>query len=51
MRIQTLEREDLMSSMILDNLFKIIMIKVDDIFANNQKVINKALEQQKFQVK
>ncbi|CDW79204.1 UNKNOWN [Stylonychia lemnae] len=45
------EKPDVMPAFILDYLFKIIMMKVDDIIQNNQRVINQAIEMQKFQVK
>lgn len=39
MRIQSHEESDITSSLIIDYLFKIMMIKVDEILANNNKII------------
>lgn len=43
--------EDIVPTFIIDNLFKIIMIKVDEIIQNNKRVIDNAVELQKYQVK
>eukprot|EP00347_Sterkiella_histriomuscorum_P013017 403366332 len=43
--------QDSIPAFALDNLFKIVMMKIDDIIQNNRRVIDKAIEMQQFQVK
>jgi hypothetical protein len=51
MRISSRDQDDVISSFIIDYLFKIMMIKVDEILANNNRIISKAIEDQKYIVK
>lgn len=44
------EKKDIVGSMFIDNLFKAILIKVDDIMQNNERVIADAVQMQKFQI-
>jgi len=39
MRISSRDQDDVISSFIIDYLFKIMMIKVDEILANNNRII------------
>jgi len=47
MRIQSKDHNDIVSSLITDHLFKIMLMKVDEILANNHKIIQVAIEDQK----
>ena len=44
MRIQHKDQGDIVSSLITDHLFKIMLLKVDEILANNHRVIHTAIE-------
>jgi len=44
MRIQSKDNSDIVSSLITDHLFKIMLMKVDEILANNHKIIQVAVE-------
>jgi len=39
MRIQSRDQKDLTSTLISDYLFKIMMIKIDEIIANNKRMV------------
>ena len=45
MRIQSRDQKDLTSSLISDYLFKIMMIKIDEIIANNKKMVQKEIDE------
>lgn len=47
MRIQSRDQKDLASTLITDYLFKIMMIKIDEIIANNKKMVQKEIDEQK----
>lgn len=47
MRIQSRDQKDLASSLITDYIFKIMMIKIDEIIANNKKMVQKEIDEQK----
>jgi hypothetical protein len=37
-------KEELVTSLSMDHLFKAILIKIDDIMENNERVINESVE-------
>lgn len=47
MRIHARDRSDLVSALILDYLFKVLMIKVDEIIANSKKSVQREIEEQR----
>lgn len=44
MRIHCKDNGDIVSSLITDHLFKIMLMKVDEILANNHKIIQGAVD-------
>jgi hypothetical protein len=45
MRIQSRDQKDLTSTLISDYLFKIMMIKIDEIIANNKRMVQKEIDE------
>jgi hypothetical protein len=48
MRIQSKDHSDMISALIIDHFFKVHMLKVDEILANNNRIIQEAIRDQKF---
>jgi hypothetical protein len=51
MRIQSRDHGDIVQSLIVDYLFKIMMIKIDEVIANSKKQVQKEVEEQKLLAK
>lgn len=51
MRIQSRDQGDIVQSLIVDYLFKIMMIKIDEVIANSKKQVQKEVEEQKLLAK
>jgi hypothetical protein len=51
MRIQSRDQGDIVQSLIIDYLFKIMMIKIDEVIANSKKQVQKEVEEQKLLAK
>lgn len=51
MRIQSRDQGDIVQSLIVDYLFKIMMIKIDEVIANSNKQVQKEVEEQKLLAK
>ena len=49
MRVNIEKQNDMVTPLILDSLFKSLLIKVDDIYSNNKRVIDKAIQYQSAQ--
>ena len=47
MRIQSRDQGDIVQSLIVDYLFKIMMIKIDEVIANSKKQVQKEIAEQK----
>jgi hypothetical protein len=47
MRIQARDSSDIIQALITDYMFKIMMIKVDEIIANSKKSVQKEIEEQR----
>ena len=51
MRIQSRDQGDIVSSLIVDFMFKIMMIKIDEVIANSKKQVQKEIEEQRLLAK
>ena len=51
MRIQSRDQGDIVQSLIVDYMFKIMMIKIDEVIANSKKQVQKEVEEQKLLAK
>ena len=48
MKTIIIEHDDMLTSLVLDQIFKILLLKVDDMFANTKRVVSQAVELQSF---
>jgi len=51
MRIQSRDQGDIVSSLIIDYMFKIMMIKIDEVIANSKKQVQKEIDEQRLLAK
>ena len=51
MRIQSRDQGDIVQSLIVDYLFKIMMIKIDEVIANSKKQVQKEIDEQRLLAK